>query len=82
MRWAIATSSITAGAAVKIKQDVVLAIDETAFVAFYLEKVEFFAVLMRATVADIFENSFVLDHPCTGHEPRSSLKGSCDLIQT
>jgi len=81
MRRIIGNSLMTAGAAVKIKQDVVLAIDVTAFVAFDLEEVEFFAVLMRAAVADIFENGFVLDHPCS-HEPRSSLKGSGDLIQT
>jgi len=67
---------------VEIKRDVVLAIDVTAFVAFDLKKVEFFAILMRATVADIFEDSFVSGHPCSGHEPRSSLKGSGDLIQS
>ena len=58
----IASSQMTARTAMKIKQDVVLAIDATAFVAFDLEKVEFFAILMRAAVADVFENSFVLDH--------------------
>jgi len=64
---------IATGAAVEIKQDVVLAIDVTAFVALNLEKIEFFAILMRAAVADVFEYAFVLDHPC-GHEPRSSMK--------
>jgi hypothetical protein len=41
----------------------VLAIDTRAFVAFDLEKVKFFAIPMRATVANVFENSFVLGHP-------------------
>ena len=58
----------------------VLAIGATAFVAFNLEKVEFLAILMRAAVADVLENSFVLGHPCS-HESRSSLKGHSDLIQ-
>jgi hypothetical protein len=53
---------IAARAVVKIKQDMVLAIDTRAFVAFDLEKVEFFAIQMKATVANVFENSFVLGH--------------------
>lgn len=77
----IASGLVATRTVVKIKQDVVLAIDATAFVALDLEEVEFFAVLMRAAVADIFENSFVLDHPCS-HEPRSTWKGCGDLIQT
>lgn len=63
MRRTTAGSLKAAGAIVKIKQDVVLAIDATAFVAFDLKKVEIFTILMRATVADIFEDSFVLGHP-------------------
>ena len=66
-------SLITTGTVVKIKQDVVLTIGPNAFVAFDLEEVEFFAILMRAAVADVFEKSFVLDHSCD-HEPRSSMK--------
>ena len=75
----IASSLITTRAVVKIKQDVILAIDATAFVAFNLEKVEFFAILVRAAVADIFENGFVLDHPCG---QRTAGINSGDLIRT
>lgn len=81
VRRIIAGVSVAVRAVVKIKQDVVLAVDASTFVAFNLEKVEFFAILMRAAVADVFENSFVLDHPC-GCESRSASKGSGDLIQT
>jgi hypothetical protein len=81
VRRIISSVPVADGAVVKIKQDVVLAVDASAFVAFNLEKVEFFAILMRAAVADVFENGFVLDHPC-GCEPRSASEGSGDLIQT
>ena len=55
---------MTAGAVVKLKRDVVLAIDASASVAFYLEKVKFFAIPVRAAVANVVENSFVPGHPC------------------
>ena len=77
MRRIIAGGLITAGTVVKVKQDVVLAINATAFVTFDLEKVEFFAILMRAAVADIFENAFVL-----GHRTEIKFEGSGDLIRT
>lgn len=70
----IASRLQTTSAIVKIKQDVVLAVDASAFVARNLKKVEFFTVLVRATVADILENGFVLGHLC-GHRPRSSEGG-------
>ena len=68
----------TTGAIVKIKQDVVLAIDASAFVTCNLKKIEFFTILARAAVADIVENDSVLGHPCS-HGPRSS---GGDFIKT
>ena len=47
---------------VKIGQYMVLAIDMSAFIAFYLEKVEFFAILERAAVTDVFEKRSVMGH--------------------
>lgn len=55
---------MTVGAVMKIKRDVALAIDASASIAFYLEKVEFFAIPKRAAVANVFENSFVPGHAC------------------
>ena len=59
---------ITARTVVKIRQDMVLAINTKAFIAFDLEKAEFFAILKRATVADVFKNRRVLSHPCIFRE--------------
>lgn len=62
---------MTTRAAVNIRQNMVLAIDMSTFIAFYLEKVEFAAILKGAAVADVFENGSVLRHPHR-REPRSS----------
>jgi hypothetical protein len=59
----IARILMTARAVVEIRQDMILAIDTSAFIAFDMEKVKFFAILQRAAVADVFKNRFVLSHP-------------------